>query len=154
VAEAGLCNVTFTQSDVCELSSDKPFDAVVGRFILQFLPDPVATLRALSQLVQGGRVIAFHEPCWTAILPLGAHLPLWSACASLVCESLQRSGGDSEMGLALCRIFQQAGLPTPNLQMERWRFRLQRMLAPRSGSTSFFVLCCRKSGDSVVLSKN
>lgn len=118
VAEAGLRNVTFTQSDVCELSGDKPFDAVVGRFILQFLPDPIATVRSLSQLVHRGGVIAFHEPCWTAILPLGAHLPLWSACAALVCESLQRSGGDTEMGLALCHIFQQAGLPTPNLQME------------------------------------
>src|SRR4030088_605371 len=48
VAEAGLHNVTFTQSDVCQLSGDKPFDAVVGRFILQFLPDPVAALRSLS----------------------------------------------------------------------------------------------------------
>src|SRR4030088_294455 len=47
-AEAGLHNVTFTQSDVCQLSGDKPFDAVVGRFILQFLPDPVAALRSLS----------------------------------------------------------------------------------------------------------
>ena len=32
--EAGLHNVTFTQSDVCELSGDNSFDAVVGRFIL------------------------------------------------------------------------------------------------------------------------
>ena len=118
VAEAGLHNVTFTRSDVCELPGDKPFDAVVGRFILQFLPDPIAALQSLSHLVHPGGVIAFHEPCWTAILPLGAHLPLWSACASLVCESLQRSGGNTEMGLTLCRIFRQAGLPTPNLQME------------------------------------
>jgi ubiquinone/menaquinone biosynthesis C-methylase UbiE len=118
VAEAGLHNVNFTQSDVCQLSGGKPFDAVVGRFILQFLPDPVDALRSMSQLVRPGGVIAFHEPSWTAILPLAAHLPLWSACASLVRESLQRSGGNTEMGLALYRIFQQAGLPAPNLQME------------------------------------
>ena len=117
-AEAGLHNVTFTQSDVCQLSGDKPFDAVVGRFILQFLPDPVAALRSLSQLVHPGGVIAFHEPCWTPILPLAADLPLWSVCASLARESIQRSGGDTEMGLALSRIFRQAGLPVPNLQME------------------------------------
>jgi SAM-dependent methyltransferase len=117
-AEAGLHNVTFRQSDVCQLSGDKPFDAVVGRFILQFLPDPVDTLRSLFQLVRPGGVIALHEPSWTPILPLAAHLPVWSACASLICESLQRSGGNTEMGLALYRIFQQAGLPAPNLQME------------------------------------
>ncbi len=42
VSEAGLHNVTFTQSDVSQIPSSKPFDAVVGRFILMFLPDPVA----------------------------------------------------------------------------------------------------------------
>src|ERR1700733_8911137 len=41
VSEAGLYNVSFTQSDVSQLSSSKPFDAVVGRFILMFLPDPL-----------------------------------------------------------------------------------------------------------------
>ncbi len=118
VAEAGTHNVTFTQSDVSQLSDDKPFDAVVGRFILQFLPDPIAALRSLSQLVRPGGIMAFQEPSWIPILPLCADLPLWSACASLVRESLQRSGGNTEMGLALYRIFQQAGLPAPNLQME------------------------------------
>ena len=40
VAEAGLHNVTFTQSDVCELSGDKPFDA--GWWAVSFcrLPTP------------------------------------------------------------------------------------------------------------------
>ena len=118
MAEAGLHNVSFTQSDVNELTDDKPFDAVVGRFILQFLPALVGTLRSLSQLVHPGGVVAFHEPCWTAILPLATDLPLWSACASLVCESLQRSGGNTEMGLALHGIFQRVGLPAPILQME------------------------------------
>jgi len=118
VAEAGVNNVIFAQSDVRELLVDKPFDAVVGRFILQFLPDPVATRQLVSQLVRPGGTVAFHEPCWTPILPLAAHLPLWSACAVLICESLERSGGNTEMGLALYRTFQQAGLPAPALQME------------------------------------
>src|SRR6266516_2892787 len=50
VAEAGLHSVSFTPSDVSHIPSSKPFDAVVGRFILMFLPDPVAILRSLSQL--------------------------------------------------------------------------------------------------------
>jgi SAM-dependent methyltransferase len=36
VGAAGLQNVTFMQSDVGEIESSKPFDAVVGRFILEF----------------------------------------------------------------------------------------------------------------------
>jgi len=118
VDEAGLNNVIFTQCDVRELPLDEPFDAVVGRFILQFLPDPVGALRLISQLVRPGGIVAFHEPCWTAILPLVEHLPLWSACASLIRESLERSGGNTEMGLALYGTFQRAGLPAPTLQME------------------------------------
>jgi SAM-dependent methyltransferase len=39
--EARHLNVRFIRSDVTEISSDQLFDAVVGRFILQFLPDPV-----------------------------------------------------------------------------------------------------------------
>jgi ubiquinone/menaquinone biosynthesis C-methylase UbiE len=118
VAEAGLHNAIFTQSDVRQLPADKPFDAVVGRFILQFLPDPVVALQSMSQLVRPGGLVAFHEPCWSPILPLAAHLPVWSACASLIRESLERSGGNTEMGLALYRSFEQAGLPAPTLQME------------------------------------
>ena len=44
VAEAGLRNVSFTQSDVSQIPRDKAFDAAVGRYILMFVPDPVASL--------------------------------------------------------------------------------------------------------------
>src|SRR6516164_5803403 len=39
---AGLTNVSFTERDVSEVRSSKPFDAAVGRFILQWVPDPLA----------------------------------------------------------------------------------------------------------------
>lgn len=118
VAEAGLYNVSFTQSDVCQVPSDKPFDAVVGRFILMFLPDPAGVLRSLSQLVCPGGVLAFQETSWAPFLLLTAHLPVWSACASLVRETLQRSGANTEMGLALYKVFQEAGLPAPTMHIE------------------------------------
>ena len=54
VSELGLDNVTFTHSDVSQLPSNKPFDAAVGRYILFFLPDPVAILHFVSQLVRPG----------------------------------------------------------------------------------------------------
>ena len=54
MAEAGLRNVSFTQSNAAQLPHDKSFDAAVGRYILCFLPDPVAVLRSLSQLVRPG----------------------------------------------------------------------------------------------------
>jgi len=43
----------FTESDVTQIASDRPFDAAVGRFILEFLPDPLAALRSVYRLVRG-----------------------------------------------------------------------------------------------------
>jgi ubiquinone/menaquinone biosynthesis C-methylase UbiE len=53
-SQRGLRNVTFVQTDIAQFSSDASFDAAVGRFILQFLPDPVVALRFLSQRVRPG----------------------------------------------------------------------------------------------------
>src|SRR5262249_61164878 len=50
VADAGFNNVSLTESDVRQLPVDQLFDAVIGRFILQFLPDPVFGLGSFSQL--------------------------------------------------------------------------------------------------------
>jgi len=47
VTEADYRNVSFTESDIAQISSNKPFDAVVGRFILQFVP-PLGDLDTLS----------------------------------------------------------------------------------------------------------
>ena len=58
MAETGLHNVKFVESDIAHFSTDTRFDAVVGRYILQFLPDPVATLRSLSEKVRPGGIIA------------------------------------------------------------------------------------------------
>jgi len=43
VAEADFHNISFNESNVNEILDEKPFDAAVGRFILMYLPDPVAT---------------------------------------------------------------------------------------------------------------
>src|SRR5215813_10456865 len=118
VAEAGLRNVSFTETDVNEIVSDKPFDAVVGRFILTFLPDPVSVLRSVVRLVHPDGIIAFQEPSWTVMLALGARLPLWFRVRQLIHEILLRSGANPEMGLALYPIFQEVGLPAPKMHLE------------------------------------
>ena len=118
VAEAGVRNVTFTQSDLSQIASTRLFDAVVGRFILMYLPDPVAVLRSLSRLVRPGGVFAFQESSWAPIFAISTHLPLWSTALSLMCETFQCSGADPEIGLSLYRIFQEAGLPAPEMRME------------------------------------
>ena len=118
VTEAGLHNVSFIECDVSEVRSSKPFDAALGRFILQWVPDPVAVLRCLAQLVRPGGVFAFHEVSYAAFLALCASLPLWSATASLVGEIMRRSGANTEIGVELHQMFLEAGLPAPTMRME------------------------------------
>jgi protein-L-isoaspartate O-methyltransferase len=118
VADAGLAQVSFAVRDASEVECVQPFDAVVGRFILQFLPDPLSVLRRLRQVVRPGGAIAFQEVSYTPFLALSARLPLWSAVASLVHETIRRCGADTEIGLALHHMFQQAGFTTPAMRME------------------------------------
>jgi Methyltransferase domain len=118
VAEAGLNNVSFAESDICDVTTDQQFDTLVGRFILMFLPDPAAALRSLVQYVRPGGVVALQEPSYSPFVLLSAHLPLWSAGVSIVQETLLRSGANTEMGFALYRVFQEAGLPPPAMNLE------------------------------------
>jgi ubiquinone/menaquinone biosynthesis C-methylase UbiE len=118
VANAGLRNVSFIQSGVEQMKRDDLFDGAVGRFILQFLPDPAGVLRSLTRSIRPGGVMAFHEPTWAPLLQLTAHLPLWSACASLIRTTFHRSGANTEMELVLYRSFEEAGLPSPKMWME------------------------------------
>jgi len=129
---AGFRNVSFGQCDVADLPRGEGFDAVVGRYILMFLPDPVAVLRSLASVVRPGGVIAFQEVSWACFHVLSSHLPLWSATGALACEVIRRSGANVEMGFDLPRVFQEAGLSAPAMHME----------APLGNDPQFVGLIC------------
>jgi SAM-dependent methyltransferase len=101
VAKAGLSNVSFLESDVRGVANSALFDAVVGRAILQYLPEAGAVLRLLATRVRPGGVIAFQDVWPASLFHLTAHLPLRSKCASLIYRTLQRSGVHMDMELVL-----------------------------------------------------
>jgi SAM-dependent methyltransferase len=116
--QASLGNIKFVHSDIDEYSTDQAFDGVVGRYVLQFLPDPVATLRSLASFVRPGGIVAFQEGSWIPFIALSAHLPLWHNAVSLLHEAGRRAGINLEMGTALQRTFRDAGLPRPQMRLE------------------------------------
>jgi protein-L-isoaspartate O-methyltransferase len=117
-AEAGFSNISFSESDISQLHPEQKFDAAVGRFILQFIPDPVAVVRSLTASVRPGGVIAFHEGQWQPYLDLLRHLPLSHACALAVRDTMQSSHARTDQGLSLHNVFTQAGLSAPRMRME------------------------------------
>jgi SAM-dependent methyltransferase len=118
IAASSLSNVKFIQADAECFGCDAPFDAAVGRFVLEYAADPVALLRTIAGCVRRGGLIAFHEPAWAPALAVAPHLPLWTASASLLRDTLNGSGADTDIGLGLRRIFRRAGLPAPTLRVE------------------------------------
>jgi ubiquinone/menaquinone biosynthesis C-methylase UbiE len=115
---AGFENIGFFHSDVANLPPSQPFDAAVGRFILAFVPDPVAVLKALCTLVRSGGVFAFQEVSLANTLAQTAHLPLRKEAWSLIHDMLARGGARTNSELFLYRDFQAAGLPPPTLRNE------------------------------------
>src|SRR6516164_4957910 len=118
VAEAQLRNVSFVEADVGQVASSKPFDAVVGRLILEYVSDPASVLRSLSNLVHSGGIIFFQDCYWAPLLQLTARLPLWAKSASLIYRAFERSGANINMEHLLYRAFLDAGLPTPKMVIE------------------------------------
>jgi 2-polyprenyl-3-methyl-5-hydroxy-6-metoxy-1,4-benzoquinol methylase len=117
-AGAGMDWVRFTEADLSDLSTDAPFDAVVGRFVLMFLPSPVTVMRGLAAKVRPGGVLVFQEASWPSLLAQLTHLQLWSSCAALMLEILKRSGVRTDNALGLFHDFQDIGLPPPEMRLE------------------------------------
>jgi len=117
-SKAGLNNVTFRQGDVAEVAGERSFDAAVGRWILMFVPDPAAVVRAASALVRPGGAVAFHEVSWESFLSRSETLPLTGAAVRLLRAAFTNTGANIEMGYALRDAFEGAGLPRPAMHME------------------------------------
>ncbi len=114
---ASLNNVSFLEGDPAKMRFDRPFDAIIGRYVLMFQPDPAAMLRAVAAHLQPGGVVVFHEPDRDGIRSLPP-VPLYDRCCKLVDETVRRWGTDRRMGIKLYPVFIAAGLPAPRMRLE------------------------------------
>lgn len=109
VAEAGYKNIHFQVAEFHEFSDAAAFDALVGRFILMYLPDPVAILRRLSQYLRPGAIIAFMEPDFTVPSSVLPEMPQFKNGGQWMSEVLRRSGARIDMGMRLYATYRDAG---------------------------------------------
>jgi SAM-dependent methyltransferase len=118
VEAAGWTTVAFRAGDVMALELDRDFDAVVGRWVLQYTPDPAALLRRARGWLRPGGIVAFQE------IDLSSPPRAWPAgslheqVVSWTTPPPGAPGPDAEMGLKLFSTFLRAGLPAPQLRRD------------------------------------
>ena len=115
--QRSLRQVSFLDGDPAQMTFDHPFDAVVGRYVLMFQPDPVAMLRGVAKHVRPEGVVVFHEIDWSGVRTLPT-VPLYEQCCRWIVDIIERNGTDGRMGMKLHSTFVAAGLPAPTLGLE------------------------------------
>lgn len=119
-ADAKLTQVEFIERDLFEPLPESEFDLVVGRFVLEWLPDPTAAVRHLADFVRSGGAIVFqdydhpqHEGQYS--FPVA---PEWERVLDACIAALARHGLHRRMGAMLRQTFIAAGLAPPQLRVD------------------------------------
>ncbi|QGZ93307.1 Demethylmenaquinone methyltransferase [Terricaulis silvestris] len=111
-ADAGFANVTFVQGDINAPPADSPFDIAIGRYVLMYQADPLATVRSVARVVRPGGAIAFHE----LNMYDGARGDIWPQPPGGGGDASQSMGAgilkgvQNHMGVRLPEVFLAAGL--------------------------------------------
>ena len=123
----GLSQVSFRVGDINTMELDGDFDAIVGRLVLIYLPDPAALVRRWLDHLKPGGIVAFQDLDWgdgpIAIPPSPSLSQAWG----YVKEMFQRAGLNNRMGLSLHGVLVAAGLGEPRMSL----------FAPVGGGTNF-----------------
>jgi SAM-dependent methyltransferase len=129
-AAAGMSNMRFITADLMgDLSEelgkilgenpggsggDAFVDAIIGTRVLLYFPHPARLLQRLLPLVRRGGIVAFQE----YDLYGGKSEPrcaLFELSLQRMNQAFARAGADNSAGLKLATIFEEAGLPSPEM---------------------------------------
>ncbi|HZD91623.1 MAG TPA: class I SAM-dependent methyltransferase, partial [Pseudolabrys sp.] len=93
----GVRNVRFQQGELGSLALDGGFDAIVGRLVVVYMSDPVASLRPLLRALRPGGILLLIEMDISSgtTVPL---LPLFNRAMSWIRDVYARMGLEPETG--------------------------------------------------------
>jgi SAM-dependent methyltransferase len=113
----GTRNVNFVEGDPAEMEFDQKFDAIVGRLVMMYYPDPVDTIRKLMRHVRPEGLIVFQEMDMANArsLPVAA---LFERSMTWIKQTLSATGARTRLGLELYPVFLAAGLPGPSMRVD------------------------------------
>jgi SAM-dependent methyltransferase len=110
-------NVDFEVGDPAAMHFERPFDAIVGRFVLMYQDDPATSLRKMTRYLRDGGLVAFQELDSTSCRSWPA-APTFDTAARWLAEALRGSGARPELGLEMNSLFLDCGLPRPSMRMD------------------------------------
>jgi SAM-dependent methyltransferase len=139
-----LANASFAQGDFVAVAGSGEFDAVVGRLVLMYQPDPTESLRAIAAALRPGAIVAFQELASASVHWRFPRLPLMTSVLRWVRGAFAESGAHVDLGWELYWRMRAAGLEPDrwplaevpldvgpdSLAHERWAA-ITRSLAPR-----------------------
>jgi ubiquinone/menaquinone biosynthesis C-methylase UbiE len=113
----GTTNVKFVEGDPTEITFNQQFDAIVGRLVLMYYPDPVDAIRKLIRHARPQGLIVFQEldMANARSMPVA---PLFEASMGWIKQTLSATGARIELGLELYPVFLAAGLPGPSMRVD------------------------------------
>ena len=106
--DRGVTNVRFEQAEVSTYVPDEPVDAVVGRLVLSYLPDRVATVRRLLGALNPGGVYLALEYDTDAVRSTPP-TPTVARGRELVSAAFAAAGTPQTIGPHLGNILREAG---------------------------------------------
>jgi SAM-dependent methyltransferase len=113
-AALGMRNVRFETAELDAFDSAERFDAIIGRFVLLYQPDPIAVLRRLRNLLKANGIIAFQE----MDMETASQVPTsetFTSVLSWILGGFKAGGAELNMGSKLLGAFLNAGLPRPTM---------------------------------------
>jgi SAM-dependent methyltransferase len=110
-------NVEFAVGDPSIDEIVGPFDAIIGRLVLMYYPDPVDAIRGLTRYLKPGGLMIFQEFDMPSARSHPA-CPLYDQALGLIQRTLAATGARPQLGLELYWTFCAAGLPEPSLRFD------------------------------------
>jgi ubiquinone/menaquinone biosynthesis C-methylase UbiE len=118
IAALGWRNVEYVVGAIESVELEQDFDAVVGRFVLMWLPDPLAALERVVNHLRPGGVVAFQDNDFTFGIIASAPLPLFDKVNAWLKSTLVQDGPEYHMGLKMQHLYQRVGLNTPQFTFD------------------------------------
>ncbi len=110
-------NVSFVVGDPAAMPFDRPFDAIVGRFVLMYQDDPVWSLRQITKHLRPNGLVVFQELDTSACRSCPP-VSSFDEASRWLGDALRGSGARPELGLEMHSLFLDSGLPAPNMRVD------------------------------------